>query len=143
MITDTSVGAIVFRTTRDKIEYLVLKGRTGDWEFPKGGIEDNEEYQQTAIREVEEEAGITELKLYPDFKQEYSYMFYSNGKKIDKTVHLFVARSFQASVDLSHEHSDYQWRTYEQARGTLTHDAVKEILDDANQYIETKMKKEA
>ncbi len=135
MITATSVGAIVFRTTRDKVEYLVLKGRTNDWEFPKGGIEDDEEYQQTAIREIKEETGITDLKLFPDFKQEYNYIFYSDGEKIDKTVHLFIAHSFQSSIDLSNEHTDHQWRTYEQARGTLTHNSVKEILDDADKYI--------
>lgn len=139
MIYATSSGVIVFRTTRDKIEYLVLKGRTGDWEFPKGGIEDDEEYQQTALRELEEETGITEVKLYPDFKDEYSYHFYSNNEKIQKTVHLFVGHSFQASVDLSKEHSDHQWRTYEQARGTLTHEAVKNILDKADKYIKEKV----
>lgn len=139
MIYATSSGVIVFRTTRDKIEYLVLKGRTGDWEFPKGGIEDDEEYQQTALRELEEETGITEVKLYPDFKDEYSYHFYSNNEKIQKTVHLFVGHSFQASVDLSKEHSDHQWRTYEQARGTLTHEAVKNILDKADKYIREKV----
>ncbi len=135
MIKATSVGAIVFRTTRNKIEYLVLKGRTGDWEFPKGGVEEGEEYQQTAIREIEEEAGITDLKLLPGFKKSYGYKFYSNGEKIDKTVHLFICHSFQASIDLSKEHTDHQWRTYEQARNTLTHNAVKEILDEAHKYI--------
>lgn len=139
MIKATSSGVIAFRTTRDKIEYLVLKGRTGDWEFPKGGLEGEEELQQTALRELEEEAGITDVKLYPDFKREYSYIFYSNGEKISKTVHLFIGHSFQASIDLSKEHSDHQWRTYEQARGTLTHDAVKEILDDAHKFIENKV----
>lgn len=136
MIKETSAGVIVFRTTRDKVEYLVLKGRTGDWEFPKGGIEADEEYQQTALRELEEEAGITEIKLFPDFKQEYKYHFYSNNEKIHKTVHLFIGHSFQATADLSKEHSDYQWRTYDQAYGTLTHDAVKDILEDADEYIQ-------
>jgi NTP pyrophosphohydrolases including oxidative damage repair enzymes len=135
MIHATSSGVIAFRTTREKVEYLVLKGRTGDWEFPKGGIENDEELQQTSLRELEEESGITDVKLYPDFKRDYEYMFYSNGEKIMKTVHLFIGHSFQASVDLSDEHSDHQWRTYEQARGTLTHDVVKEILDDAHDFI--------
>lgn len=142
MIKDTSSGVIPFRLTRDKIEYLLLKGRTGDWEFPKGGIEDDEEYQQTSIRELEEEAGITEVKLYPGFKEEYSYIFYYNGEKIHKTVHLFIGQSFESKVDLSKEHTDHQWRTYEQARGTLTHDAVKNILDEADKYIKNNLVKD-
>jgi len=31
----TSAGAILFRDTRGRREYLLLKSRPGDWEFPK------------------------------------------------------------------------------------------------------------
>ncbi len=131
-----SSGIIPYRTTRGKREYLVLKGRTGDWEFPKGSIEDEEELQQTALREIEEETGISEIRIINGFREDYSYVFESRGNKIHKTVHLFIGHSFQASAELSKEHSDYQWRTYEQARNTLTHDATKEILDKAHEYLE-------
>jgi len=139
MIKSTSAGVILFRYTRNKIEYLVIKGRTGDWEFPKGGIENDEEYQQTALRELEEETGVTEVKLYPDFKDEYSYIFYSDNQKISKTVHLFVGQSFQTHVDLSKEHTDYQWRTYEQAMNTITHDSITNILEQAHNFIKGKV----
>jgi len=46
----TSAGAILFRDTRGEREYLLPEEPTGDWEFPKGGIEGDEELQQTAIR---------------------------------------------------------------------------------------------
>ena len=62
MIDATSAGAILYRDTRGKREYLLLKSRPGDWEFPKGGVEGNEELQQTAIREVKEEAGIDNFR---------------------------------------------------------------------------------
>jgi len=136
MAESTSSGVIPFRTTRGKREYLVLKGRTGDWEFPKGTIEEDEELQQTALRELEEETGISEVKLLNGFREDYSYVFQSRGETIHKTVHLFIGHSFQASANLSKEHSDHQWRTYEQARNTLTHDATKEILGMAHEFLE-------
>lgn len=132
----TSAGAILFRDTRDRREYLLLKSRPGDWEFPKGGVEGNEELQQTAIREVKEEAGIYEFRLIDGFRDEYDYVFEANGTRIHKTVHLFIAKSFEASAELSNEHSDLQWRDFEQAKNTITQDGPREILEDAHEFLE-------
>jgi 8-oxo-dGTP pyrophosphatase MutT (NUDIX family) len=132
----TSAGAILFRDTRGRREYLLLKSRPGDWEFPKGGVEGEEELQQTAIREVQEEAGIEDFRLIDGFREEYDYVFEANGKTIHKTVHLFIARSFEASAELSEEHRDMQWRDYEQAINTITQDGPREILEEAHDYLE-------
>ena len=136
MIEATSAGAILFRDTRGRREYLLLKSRPGDWEFPKGGIEGEEELQQTAIREVTEEAGIEDFRLLDGFRQDYDYVFEANGNTIHKTVHLFVAKSFEASAELSKEHRDMQWRDYEQAINTITQDGPREILRDAHDFLD-------
>ncbi|WP_144901262.1 bis(5'-nucleosyl)-tetraphosphatase [Halobellus captivus] len=131
-----SAGAILFRDTRGEREYLLLKSRPGDWEFPKGGVEGEEELQQTAIREVKEEAGIEDFRLVDGFREEYNYVFEANGKTIHKTVHLFIARSFEASAELSKEHRDLQWRDYEQALNTITQDGPREIFERAHAYLD-------
>ncbi|WP_129116801.1 bis(5'-nucleosyl)-tetraphosphatase [Halegenticoccus tardaugens] len=131
-----SAGAILFRDTRGQREYLLLKSRPGDWEFPKGGVEGNEELQQTAIREVEEEAGIADFRLVDGFREDYDYVFEAGGKTIHKTVHLFIARSFEASAELSNEHRDLQWRDYEQAINTITQDGPRDILERAHAYLD-------
>ena len=135
----TSAGAILFRDTRGRREYLLLKSRPGDWEFPKGGVEGKEELQQTAIREVSEEAGIEEFRLINGFRKDYDYVFQANGKTIHKTVHLFVAKSYEASAELSNEHRDLQWRDYEQAINTVTQDGPREILEDAHEFLDEKL----
>ena len=131
-----SAGAILFRDTRGHREYLLLKSRPGDWEFPKGGVEGDEELQQTAIREVQEEAGVEDFRLVDGFREDYSYVFEANGTTIHKTVHLFIARSFEASAELSREHRDLQWRDYEQAINTITQDGPREILERAHEYLD-------
>lgn len=137
MIQATSAGAILFRDTRGDREYLLLKSRPGDWEFPKGGVEGDEELQQTAIREVKEEAGISEFRLIDGFRKDYDYVFQANGSTIHKTVHLFIAKSFEASAELSNEHSDHQWRDYEQAINTITQDGPRDILRDARIFLDS------
>ena len=136
MIEATSAGAILFRNTRGRREYLLLKSRPGDWEFPKGGVEGAEELQQTAIREVQEEAGIEDFRLIDGFREDYDYVFEANGNTIHKTVHLFIAKSFEASAELSKEHRDLQWRDYEQAINTITQEGPRDILRDAHDYLD-------
>ncbi|EMA50273.1 bis(5'-nucleosyl)-tetraphosphatase [Halococcus thailandensis] len=132
----TSAGAILFRDTRGRREYLLLKSRPGDWEFPKGGVEGEEELQQTAIREVTEESGISDFRLIDGFRREYDYVFQAGGETIHKTVHLFIAESAEASAELSHEHRDHQWRDYEQALNTITQDGPRDIFREAHDYID-------
>jgi 8-oxo-dGTP pyrophosphatase MutT (NUDIX family) len=143
MIEATSAGAILFRDTRGEREYLLLKSRPGDWEFPKGGVEGEEELQQTAIREVTEEAGIEDFRLINGFRREYDYVFEAGGNTIHKTVHLFIARSFEASAELSEEHRDLQWRDYQQALNTVTQDGPRDILRDAHDYLDEVASEEA
>ncbi|MFB3040623.1 MAG: NUDIX domain-containing protein [Candidatus Poribacteria bacterium] len=60
----TSSGGVVVRLENDKI-HVALVGEIGvpDYVLPKGGVESGENLEQTARREIEEEAGLTSLKL--------------------------------------------------------------------------------
>lgn len=49
-----SAGGVVFY----KDQVLILQRKNGNWVLPKGHIEEGENIEETAIREVEEEAGI-------------------------------------------------------------------------------------
>lgn len=134
-----SAGAIVYRDNRNRRQYLLLKSRPGDWEFPKGGVEDGEELQQTAIREVKEEAGIERFRLIDGFREDYDYVFQANGRTIYKTVHLFIAKAYNPDVELSKEHHDLQWRDYEEAVNTITQDGPREVFKEAHDFISTEV----
>lgn len=59
----TASGGVVFNP-----EYkLLMIYRNGKWDLPKGKLEDGEEPAQAAIREVEEECGISDLKLIDQY----------------------------------------------------------------------------
>jgi len=62
--------------------------RNGKWDLPKGGIEKGEAIAQTALREVEEETGVKDLKLSHKLQKTY-HIFKRNGKFKLKITHWF------------------------------------------------------
>lgn len=54
-----SCGVIPYRYRNGIKEYLIILQTNGCWSFPKGHIEPGETEQQTALRELMEETGLT------------------------------------------------------------------------------------
>ncbi|MDI6883072.1 MAG: NUDIX domain-containing protein [Patescibacteria group bacterium] len=151
---EKSAGAVVFhRRPAGEIEYLLLGQRAGHWGFPKGLIEAGETSEETAKREVKEEAGIENFSLIPGFKQIQKYFFkvkydyqlergWKKGEGVFKIVIYFLCQAKTKEVKLSFEHEDYAWLNFKEALDRLTFRGAKEILKKANDYLELKMKNE-
>ena len=62
--------------------------RLGKWDLPKGKVEAGEEIKAAAIREVEEECGISEINLLDELPATY-HTYHHKGKDILKKTHWF------------------------------------------------------
>ena len=140
---EKSAGAIIFRKSNKGIQYLLLFGDKIGWGFPKGHIDGNELPKETAIREIEEETGITIEKFIPKFDvyTQYDMKFdfsKSPPEPLDKPyiktcVYYLAEVPTGQSVNLSHEHEKYIWATYSAAQDLLKFN--KDILKKANGMI--------
>ncbi len=63
--------------------------RMNKWDLPKGHVEKDEDLETTAIREVEEECGITNLKI-DAFLLTTRHLFYQKKKNKLKETHWFL-----------------------------------------------------
>lgn len=132
-----SAGVVVFFKRADLIEYLLLHYESGHWDFPKGHIEKGETKQETALRELKEEAGIS-AQLCEGFEDSFKY-FFKNTKThelINKTVYFFVGLTDTKEVILSHEHIGYAWLEYKQALEKLTYKNAQELLKKVHQFVQ-------
>ncbi len=67
---------------------LLFIFRYGRWDLPKGKMEDHETPQETALREVAEETGVTGLEITKELSPTY-HVYRLNGKRVMKKTHWF------------------------------------------------------
>ena len=75
----------------DKDEVLFIY-RNDKWDLPKGKAEDKETIAITAIREVEEETGVKDLKITKPLEMTY-HIFKRNGKYKIKITYWFEMKT--------------------------------------------------
>lgn len=137
----------MFRRAENKTEYLLLHYRSNHWDFPKGHQEIGENDELTLRRETEEETGIVDLKIIPNFKMAVRYLYRANGKEKDernkenkalnvwKKVIFYIAETKAEKVKISYEHSGFEWLEYDAALEKITYKNAKNVLRKADKFL--------
>ena len=109
MRTNRQVEIIVFKKEGENLLFLILKRnpqKGGFWQPITGGVEENETFEETAIRETKEEIGITDNIKLIDLN--YSFEFIDHEKShFEKVFGLEV--SPETKIILSKEHTEFKW----------------------------------
>lgn len=149
MITfEKSVGAVVFRRKNNQIKYLLLDHGNGYWNFPKGHIEEKETDEDTLRREIEEETGLTDIKIWPSFKRRAFYFYQARGREkaerktagralnIFKMVVFYLTEVKSQEVRVSAEHIGFAWLDFKETLGKLKYKSSKNLLQKAQTELE-------
>ena len=131
--TRKSCGAIVYRRAPAGLRYLLLEHVEGDhWGFPKGHGTGGETEEETALREIYEETGLT-VRFRRGF---YERSHYLTPKSRKKELVCFLARvRFGRVVLQPDEIKSYRWAGYVAARELLTFENTRVLLDKAHAFI--------
>ncbi|TVQ17283.1 MAG: NUDIX domain-containing protein [Bacteroidetes bacterium] len=90
-LTEITAGGGLVQNPDDEILFIF---RNGKWDLPKGKPEKNENIKETALREVEEECGITGLEIVGTLPETYHiYPLATSGYVLKKSV-WFHMRTF-------------------------------------------------
>src|SRR5690606_19827207 len=96
--------------------------RNGKWDLPKGGIEKGEGIEDAAIREVEEETGVKNLKITQKLQKTY-HVFKRNGSYKLKVTHWYEMKTDYKGKLQGQENEGIEkvaWLNPEQIREALT-----------------------
>jgi 8-oxo-dGTP pyrophosphatase MutT (NUDIX family) len=130
----TSAGGIVVRRTQDGFE-LVLGRRTRErngvtWTLPKGQPAVGETIEQTALREVAEETGLTVRIVRPVGPIEY--FFVQGGTRYHKTVHFYLMEATGGDLDAhDHEFEEVRWFSLPEAEAVMSYPTERQIVEQA------------
>jgi len=129
--TATSAGGIVVRY-QDTIPQLVVGRRRRDkdgqtWTLPKGTPIPGETLEETALREVREETGLTVRIVSP--LDAIRYTFVQRGTRIHKTVHYFMMEATGGGLeDHDHEFEEVRWIAFQEAPGILSFETERSLV---------------
>lgn len=130
-----AAGGLVSNSNND----LLLIHRNGLWDLPKGKLETNEHATEGALREVEEECGITDLSLGDKITTSY-HVYIMKEEKILKRTFWYGMSSNQTDFVPQGEEgidkvewvklSNLSWNRYP------TYDSIKEVIQN---YLESEV----
>jgi 8-oxo-dGTP diphosphatase len=140
-----SAGGVAFRWTDSQPELAIVSVKPKlRWQLPKGIVDPGESPQETAIREVREEAGVEAdlIKLIETI--EYWYRSVKNGQPVryHKFVHFYLMQYRSGEVsDHDHEVEEARWVSFEDALEMLDFKSEREVVEKAREMIEERGKK--
>lgn len=112
------VEVYVIRKFANETRFLVLKRNDnskklpGKWQVVTGKIDGSEKAYEAALRELKEETGIT--PIYFASLQNVTSV-YDHKEDSVFLIPLFIAETDIDAIQLSDEHSEYEWLSYDDA----------------------------
>ncbi|MCR4686421.1 MAG: NUDIX domain-containing protein [Lachnospiraceae bacterium] len=144
MVTNAvSCGGVVIFRGKILLLYKDYFKKNCGWVLPKGTVEENETHEETALREVYEEAGSSPKIVCYVGKSEYNYNLFEDV--VHKEVHWYLmkAENYYSTPQKSEHFFDSGFYKYHEAYHLLKYSNEKEILEKAyNEYLRLKDNKD-
>jgi 8-oxo-dGTP diphosphatase len=102
---------------------LVHRPKYKDWSLPKGKLEPGESHEQAALREVEEETGLT-CRL----ERELEPVSYTDPKGRPKTVRYWEMTVESGDFRANREVDEMRWLAIDDAAAKLTHGRDRDVI---------------
>jgi 8-oxo-dGTP pyrophosphatase MutT (NUDIX family) len=126
-VSETSFGGVVVRDGDVLVITPAGKRVTG---LPKGGPNAGETPEETAVREVREETGVT--ARVRESLGDVRYWYRRGGRRVHKTVRFFLCDYVVGSTeDHDHEVDEARWIPLADARTALSYRGERAVIDRA------------
>jgi ADP-ribose pyrophosphatase YjhB (NUDIX family) len=126
---ETSAGGVIFRRHEGRVHVLLIRDAYQHWGLPKGHVEGVESAAEAALREVEEETGLCQLRLGPRLRT-IDWFFRFRGRLIHKFCHFYLIESPTGETCPQREEgiTECVWLPLEEAIESISYDNAREVL---------------
>jgi 8-oxo-dGTP pyrophosphatase MutT (NUDIX family) len=133
---ETSAGGVVYRLEGGNPLFLLIRDSYQNWGFPKGHLEDGEQAEDAALREVREETGLDDVALRGALDT-IDWYFRFRGRLIHKVCHFFLMETTSAQT-LPQEAEGITactWVDYAAATEAISYANARAVLERAKAII--------
>lgn len=122
-------GIVIDSETGSPRVLLVHRPRYDDWSFPKGKLDAGETVEQAAVREVQEETGLTCCIMREVAILRYAYRTRNKGPLRPKKVHYFLMERVSGDIHVPGEEVDKaEWFDIAKAVRRLSYEQDRKLL---------------
>lgn len=131
VVRETTSGGIVFRH-REKdgqVEILLIQDAKKRWTIPKGHVEPEEEPKQTAEREIREETGLQDMKVY-NWLGKVHFRYRRAHTLVLMTMHIYLVQGLNDTNKLNPEDwlNDIKWFSAQEAIDKIAYEDIGKLM---------------
>lgn len=131
VVHETTAGGVIFRRSvkTGQLEILLIQDAKDRWTIPKGHVEPNEEPKQTAEREIREETGLQEMKVF-NWLGKVSFRYRRGQTLVLMTMHIYLVQALGETDRLHPEDwlNDIQWLPSAVAIDKIAYDDIGKLI---------------
>lgn len=133
---ETSAGGVVFRMVEGVPLYLLIRDSYKNWGFPKGHLESGEQPEAAAVREVNEETGLSDLSLR-GLIDTIDWHFRFRGRLIHKICYFFLMETAESSTSPQRTEgiTACRWLRFDQAEELISYANARDVLRKARTLV--------
>lgn len=130
IVREPTAGGIVFRRTKNReVEILLIQDAKDRWTIPKGHIEEGESAQQTAKREIAEEAGLTDTEVL-SWLGKIHFRYRRVDKLVLMTTQIYLVRAKGDTNAIQKEEwmNGIKWFTFHDALDAIEYEDIGKLM---------------
>jgi 8-oxo-dGTP pyrophosphatase MutT (NUDIX family) len=130
IVREPTAGGVVFRRDdKDGIEILLIQDAKDRWTIPKGHIEEGETAQQTAKREISEEAGLSDTEVL-GWLGKIHFRYRRLDKLVLMTTQIYLVRAGGDTNDIKKEEwmNGIKWFKFHDALDAIEYEDIGKLM---------------
>jgi ADP-ribose pyrophosphatase YjhB (NUDIX family) len=130
VVREPTAGGIVYRKNKQgQVEILLIQDSKDRWTIPKGHIEEGETAQETAVREIEEEAGLSDTAVISWLgKIHFRYRRMNTLVLMTTQIYLVKAKGDTNAIKKEEWMKGIKWFTFHDALENIEYEDIGKLM---------------